>query len=89
MSCYEFERLTPQEFGEIYKAYHRKQDLRRKESWEQLRIIATLLLQPHLKKGMTPRDILPLAWDKDELAGMKVQTREKQITRLKKLLKKG
>lgn len=38
----------------------------RNESWHRLRVLASLLLQPHLKKGkkIRPEDILSLPMDK-------------------------
>lgn len=39
-----------------------------REAWERARTIATILIQPHVKKGnkVTPQQLLPLPWDKKQ-----------------------
>ena len=34
------------------------------EAWERARTIAAIIIQPHVKKRITPKQLLPLPWDK-------------------------
>jgi hypothetical protein len=54
--------MTLWEFHLRMEGYNRKRD----ESWHKVRVLASLLLQPHLKKGkkIRPEDILSLPMDK-------------------------
>lgn len=90
MSRYEFERMTPEEFGEVYKAYYKKWDMENRERWERTRTLAALILQPYLKKGVTPREILPLLWDKgpDKWKEAQTLTKEEQKRRFEELAKR-
>lgn len=54
--------MTLWEFHLRIEGYNRRRD----ESWHKIRVLASLLLQPHLKKGkkLRPEDILSLPMDK-------------------------
>ena len=38
---------------------------RQREAWERARTVAAICIQPHVRKKITPRQLLPLPWDKD------------------------
>lgn len=44
-----------------------------REAWERARTIATILIQPHVKKGnkVTPQQLISLPWDKKKHRGGK------------------
>lgn len=50
------------EFTAVCEAYDRKQ----RGSWERVRTLATLLLQPWSRKKIAPRDVLSFGWDTTE-----------------------
>ena len=35
-----------------------------RDTWERARTVAAIIIQPHVKKKITPRQLLPLPWDK-------------------------
>ena len=35
-----------------------------RDAWERARTIAAIVIQPHVKKKITPLQLLPLPWDK-------------------------
>lgn len=35
-----------------------------REAWERTRILAAICIQPHVKKRVTPKQLIPLPWDK-------------------------
>ena len=55
--------LTPEEFGHVYEAYSSQREADRKDSWERARLMTTIMIQPHLKKKLTPQQLLRLPWD--------------------------
>ena len=59
----DFCRPTPEEFGHVYEAYSSQREADRKDSWERARLMTTIMIQPHLKKKLTPQQLLPLPWD--------------------------
>ncbi len=34
------------------------------DAWERTRTLAAIAIQPHVKKKITPKQLLPLPWDK-------------------------
>ncbi len=59
----DFCRLSPEEFGAVCKAWHENQEALIRGDWERMRMNATITIQPHLKKKVTPRQVLPLPWE--------------------------
>lgn len=35
-----------------------------RDAWERTRILAAITIQPHVKKKLTPKQLIPLPWDK-------------------------
>lgn len=56
-------------------------------SWERMRLLATITIQPHVKKRLTPGQLLPLPWDGKRPAAPPV-SREQDMERLRKLMGK-
>ncbi len=65
MSVTEFERCTPDELSEIFESFSKEREDRIKGDWERTRQLAGLLLQPHLKKKVSPRDLMKFPWDNE------------------------
>lgn len=92
LSYDDFCRLTPEEFEEVYKAFRERSDAEYKDEWVRMRMLATIVIQPHLKRKMTPEKLLPLPWDN---VGKKARrddaprtTPEEDLKRFEKLLKR-
>lgn len=64
LSLDDFFALTPEEFCSVCKAWQETRDALYRDSWERTRTHATILVQPHTKKQITARQLLPLPWDK-------------------------
>lgn len=60
--------LTPREFKNMLKGFEQLNVFNNREEWERTRVLASLLLSPHAKKGKSikPTDLLPFEWDKKE-----------------------
>lgn len=66
LSYSDFCILTMSEAEAVFSAYKDKHDADRRDVWERMRMHACICIQPHLKKKMTPRRLLPLPWDVKE-----------------------
>lgn len=63
MSYGDFCSLTPGEFSTVYKEYEEATESHERSEWERMRILAAVNIQPHVKKKITPRRLIPLPWD--------------------------
>ncbi len=41
-------------------------DVQERDAWERARTMAAIIIQPHDKRKITPRRLLPLHWDKNK-----------------------
>lgn len=62
----EFYKSTFGEFESICKAWSDMTGNRSRESWQRTRTLAAICIQPQVKKKITPRQLLPMPWDKKE-----------------------
>lgn len=37
-----------------------------RDAWERTRTAAAIIIQPHVKNKITPKQLLPLPWDKEK-----------------------
>jgi hypothetical protein len=75
----DFCRLYPEEFESIYNAWKERTDADTRSNWEQMRMLATIVIQPHVRKRITPKQLLPLPWD-DEDRRTKTTSEDDQLT---------
>lgn len=64
LSYDDFCRLTFPEFREVCKVYNSAREDDYRTGWEQVRTEAAIMVQPHTRKRIKPRELLPLPWDK-------------------------
>lgn len=60
-----FCRLFPEEYAAAEKAFGELEEARMQRQWEMTRTLAAIAIQPHVRKRITPRELLPLPWDKE------------------------
>lgn len=54
------------EFESIVQAWsHGREDAER-DAWERMRLQAAITIQPHLKKKITPKQLITLPWDTEK-----------------------
>lgn len=64
LSLHDLEQLTPDEFGAVCDAHSRQTEDHVRDAWQRTRILATISVQPHTTRAITPEQLLPLPWDK-------------------------
>lgn len=63
MSYDDFCKCTFSEFESICRSWREMTEGQNRVAWERARTIATIVIQPHIKKRLTPKQLLPLPWD--------------------------
>lgn len=64
LSLDDFCKYTYNEFENICEAWSKMNEMQNHEAWERTRILAAICIQPHVKKKLTPKQLMPLPWDK-------------------------
>lgn len=63
MSYGDFCNCTFGEFESILEAWREMTEGCSRDSWERTRTLAAICIQPHTRKKLTPRQLLPFPWD--------------------------
>ena len=90
MRLEDFCQLSPDEFSAVCEAFAQRQDALREDSWEMMRLHASISVQPHLTKRVTPAQLLPLPWDRKpqtETAPKESLSYEERLRRAEKRMK--
>lgn len=89
MSYDDFCRLSIEQFDHVCRQWHEVEDSRQRQHWERIRMLATITVQPHSKKRLHPRTLLPLPWDGRSSAANKapLPPREQRRKRFEQLMK--
>ena len=82
LSLQDFCACTPLEFQQAWQAWNEWQQAQTQTSWEQSRMLATIILQPYSKKSLKPADVFRLPWDKKPEKGAMPDTADhRHLTR--------
>ena len=91
MTYDDFCRCSVEEFNAIYKAWRESKEADERSAWERMRLLATISIQPHVKRKMKPQTLLPLPWDNNkQLNGSRKEedlTPEQKRDRFEELIK--
>jgi hypothetical protein len=63
LSLVDLEMLTPVEFEAVSDAHQQQSDAHLRDEWTRARLVATISVQPHTTRKITPEQLLPLPWD--------------------------
>ena len=66
MSLDDFLRCYVDEFRAICAAWSRMRDGDSRDSWERMRISASIGISPHVSESLSPAELLPLPWDSEK-----------------------
>lgn len=69
-----------EEYAAVYASYVEQRDIDFKNDWQRIRMLASIMIQPHLSKNkkLTPEKLLPFPWDKP----LKSKNKEKKSRQL-------
>lgn len=88
MSYAEFCRLEPEEFSHIYRAYCDQAGAQYRDSWERMRMLASIVIQPHVKNRLTPRGLIPFPWDKEMKVEKPILSKDEAKRRFEAVIRK-
>lgn len=93
LSYDDFCKLDFEEFAAVYKAYAEQRDTDFKDNWQRMRLLAAIVIQPHIDRRhkVTPEKLLPFPWDKAKAEAKKKRkeiTPEQQRRRMENLVRK-
>ncbi|MCM1484083.1 MAG: hypothetical protein NC043_07085 [Muribaculaceae bacterium] len=54
------------EFEAVCEAWSTLAERQNREAWERTRMLAAICIQPHVRRRVTPRKLLPLPWDNEK-----------------------
>lgn len=66
MSYADFAAMTVPEFTAIYDAWRTHEYDKERAEWERVRTVGVWILQPYMKKKLTPKELLRFPWDNDK-----------------------
>lgn len=55
--------MTPREFANLSKGFSDTIDRQYRAEWERARWIASVVIAPHIKKRMKPKDLISFPWE--------------------------
>lgn len=76
----------PEEFNAICRAYNSERDSLYRNEWERMRMLATITIQPHLKKKITPGVLLPFPWEAKRSQNVKILPKNEEKERIRELM---
>ena len=82
MSLREFEMLTPGEWRATCQSWHKTREQMSRETWYQVRWLGTVTVQPHVRKTLSPRDLLRFPWEDDTKTSAPRMSREEHERRM-------
>lgn len=85
-----FCRLSPDEFRHVCEAYGDSREALYQDGWARMRMLATITVQPHVRKRLTPEALLPLPWErKPKHEAVPLHEDKARLEMLMKKMKKG
>ena len=90
MSFEDFCAMDPDEFSSVHAAWTEGVEASERSEWERMRTLAAICIQPHVRKRVTPRQLVPLPWDEKRQSKKKTAavSPEEQRRRFEQLTKK-
>ncbi len=83
-------RLTFGEFEAIVDEWNKARETEYQDNWERMRMLATIVIQPHTKKPIPPKTLLPFPWEAKHRTGISqpLLTKDECKARFIKMMKK-
>ena len=78
--------LEQDELTAICDSWNEVFENRMRDEWERMRMLATFNMQPYAKRGLNPKDLLPLPWEEKKQAV--IQPKEEARKRFEEIVKR-
>lgn len=84
LTSLEFRDLTPDEFDAVYQQWNLLETSRSRAAWEQSRLVAHCAVMPHVRRSISPTDLVRFDWDNDTKAIAEKAATQQDFERMKK-----
>jgi hypothetical protein len=65
LGLHDLDGLGIEEVELMLKQWAEDEEARQEREWERMRLLATIVIQPHLKKQISAQELLPFPWERD------------------------
>ena len=89
LSYDDFCRLEMREFTACCRAYNEHRSAELHDAWERMRLLATIVIQPHVKGKVSPQKLLPFDWEKTKKKAPRVSVSKEEDKNRFEALAKG
>ena len=83
----DFCNLEQDELTAICDSWNEVYEHKTRDEWERMRMLATISIQPHVRKHMTPKDLLPFPWEEEKKKAV-IQPKEEARKRFEEVVKR-
>lgn len=77
-----------EQYAEVCRAHAAASEAGQRGAWERVRTLASVLIQPHASKRITPGDVLRFPWDKDTQDQPRAMTHAERMERAREALRR-
>lgn len=81
--------MTPSEAEAVCKAYNEFCDKRNRDEWERARTLACIVVQPHVRRKLTPSSLLTFPWDNEHKHTAEIASKEDDRMQFAETLRKA
>ena len=80
--------LTPRSFYNAQRGLYEKWEVDGQGHWERARWMAAIIINPHVKKNIQPKDLTKFPWEKTKRTGKSAELVYKEAELFKKIIDK-
>jgi len=84
----EFRLMYVDEYTAVARAYERHQEQLLRDGWERTRMLASICIQPHVRKRIPPKELLKFPWDDKPKESRLVPSREEAMKEYNALMER-
>lgn len=88
LSVEEFRQMTPDEFDAVSSAYNKYHEDKLHDGWERMRMLASICIQPHVRKRVSAKDLIKFPWDEKPHEKQPIASKEEAQRQLDDLLRR-
>ena len=76
------------EYEAVLRSYREAREQEYRDGWERMRMNASVCVQPHVRKKMSPKDIMRFPWDNEHRNKKPLPTREEAMAEYRNLMER-
>lgn len=88
MSAEDFREMTLEEFDATAEAFQKHQEQEYRSGWEQMRLHASICIQPHLKNRVRPKELIVFPWEEEKIEKKPIPSKEEAMRQYNELMER-